>query len=145
MNLKTTWDGKPISLDPPHGASIIVYRRNEGTYEFLILHRAHHGPDYEGEWAWSPPSGARFPDEPIEQCASRELAEETGLSLSFQATELGDGTWAVFFAEAGPEDQVTLDEEHDRYQWVSLTEAVQRCTPSKVSDSILGVAQQLAI
>lgn len=85
--METTWDGKPISPDPPYGASIIVYRPSAKGRRFLILHRAHRGPAYEGEWAWTPPSGARYPGEPVEQCAQRELAEETGLRLSLQRVE----------------------------------------------------------
>lgn len=141
--MKSTWDGKPVSSEPPYGASIVVYRWQEERYEFLILHRAHRGPGYEGEWAWTPPSGARFPGEDIRTCARRELAEETGLQLELTATGLGDGDWAVFYAEAGQGDRVTLDEEHDRYLWVSLEEATGRCIPHPVNEAILGVSRKL--
>ena len=37
-----------------------------GRDEFLLLHRvAPGGPDYEGEWAWTPPAGARQPREDL--------------------------------------------------------------------------------
>ena len=143
--LNTTWDGKPVSPEPPHGASIVVYRRKDEDYEFLILHRAHNGSDYEGLWAWTPPAGARYPDETVEQCAKRELKEETGLRLSLQATELGDGSWAIFFAEENQGEQLTLDEEHDQFLWVSFDEATKRCTPQWVSDAIVGVGHRLGI
>ncbi len=73
MNDATTWDGKPISPEPPFGASVVVYRRGAAGVEFLILHRAHSGPEFDGDWAWTPPSGARLPHEPILACAEREL------------------------------------------------------------------------
>ncbi|MEM7028020.1 MAG: NUDIX domain-containing protein [Chloroflexota bacterium] len=141
--LRTTWDGKPIDPEPPFGASIIVYRQREGQREFLILHRAHKGPDYEGDWAWTPPSGARYPGEPIEECAARELHEEVGLRLPLQTTRFGRN-WAVFYAEIGDQDQVELiDVEHDRYEWVPLIEAVRRCQPIQVSQAISDVASIL--
>ena len=59
----TTWDSKSVSNEPPFGASIIVYRISASSLEFLILHRAHKGVDFEGDWAWTPPAGARFPKE----------------------------------------------------------------------------------
>jgi 8-oxo-dGTP pyrophosphatase MutT (NUDIX family) len=40
--------------------------------------RLHNGPDYAGACAWTPPSGARLPGEPVEDCARRELRDETG-------------------------------------------------------------------
>ncbi|KAF1047818.1 hypothetical protein [Xylophilus sp.] len=45
----TTYDGQAVSPDPPFGASIVVYRKSPSGIEFLLLHRAHQGPDYEGE------------------------------------------------------------------------------------------------
>lgn len=137
---RTTWDGKPIDPEPPFGASIIVYRQNGAGYQFLILHRAHNGPDFAGDWAWTPPSGARHPGEPIAQCASRELQEETGLQLPLQATPFGEN-WAIFFAEAQVDGVINLvDDEHDHYEWVSLDEAVQRCQPAQVNGAIRQVA-----
>ena len=46
MTLRTTWDGLPISEEPPFGATVVVYRHNGARLEILLLHRAHHGPDY---------------------------------------------------------------------------------------------------
>ena len=86
---QTTHDGQPITPDPPFGASIIVYRRTGDQVEFLILHRAHHGIAYEGDWAWTPPAGARWPGEPPDEGAQRELKEETGLETPIQPTNHG--------------------------------------------------------
>ena len=139
----TTWDGLPISPDPPNGASIIVYRFGQEGLQFLILHRAHDGPDFSGDWAWTPPSGARLPNEPIESCAQRELLEETGLTIPVRATGYGMDSWAIYAAEAGEADTVTLDAEHDRYAWVTLETALARCLPEIVGEGVRIVANRL--
>ena len=122
---------------------MVVYRRVAGGLEFLILHRAHSGPEFEGDWAWTPPSGARLPHEPILACAQRELAEETGLKLDLVETEIGTERWAVYLAEASDEP-VTLDAEHDRYEWCPPDEALARCQPQVVSDQLREAASRLA-
>jgi hypothetical protein len=53
---RNTWKRESIAPHPPFGATIVVWRELSDTREFLLLHRAHIGPDYEGEWAWTPPS-----------------------------------------------------------------------------------------
>jgi len=129
----TTYDGLPIAKDPPCGASIIVYREKPEGIEFLLLHRAHSGRDFEGEWAWAPPAGARQPDEEIQACAERELLEEVGLSLPLQRTDFGSENWCVYAAKVGHDCQILLDQEHDRYEWVSIEE-VSKCKPEFVAD-----------
>jgi 8-oxo-dGTP pyrophosphatase MutT (NUDIX family) len=139
----STWDGLPISPEAPFGASIVVYRSRQQDIEFLILHRAHDGADFEGEWAWTPPSGARLPNEAIDECARRELLEETGLSLPLQAIGEGKEGWALYSAKASANHIVTLDGEHDRYEWVLLETALERCLPEKVGQGVRKVADNL--
>jgi len=45
---------------PPFGATIVVVRGQAAATEALLLHRAHNGPEYAGDWAWTPPAGERF-------------------------------------------------------------------------------------
>ena len=97
---RTTWDGLPVSAERPHGVTVVVYRWTEQGLQVLLLHRAHRGPDYEGDWAWTPPAGARLPGEPVEACARRELREEAGLVLDVRPTACGTADWAVYVAEA---------------------------------------------
>lgn len=139
----TTWDGLPVSAEQPFGASVVVWRRNGDTRGWLLLHRHHHGPDDEGAWAWTPPSGARFPGETVDDCARRELREETGLTLDCVTTELGGADWLIYAAEAPAGAEIVLDDEHDRFAWLSLENAVARCLPAAVGESIAAVAAYL--
>lgn len=138
--MATTYDGLPVSEEPPFGAAILVYRQGSDGLEFLILHRAHQGPDFEGDWAWTPPSGSRFPGETLETCAARELMEEVGLDLPLMLTDHGSIQWPVFAAAAPSDATVTLDAEHDRYAWLSLDAAVACCLPAVVSAPLVKFA-----
>lgn len=136
-----TYDGLPIAQDPPHGAAIIVRRPAPdapGGREYLVLHRAHHGPDYAGDWAWTPPSGSRQPGEPVLGAALRELAEETGLEAAaadLQAIDLS-GPWVRFRLEVAAGTTVRLDAEHDRMEWLAPAAASARCQPAPVADGL---------
>jgi SAM-dependent methyltransferase/8-oxo-dGTP pyrophosphatase MutT (NUDIX family) len=129
---RTTWDGLPISTEPPYGATVVVYRGHGAATEVLLLHRAHHGPEYAGDWAWTPPAGARLPGEHIEECARRELREETGLDLPLRLTECGAADWPHFVAEAAHDAAIVLDAEHDRFEWAAADQAPRQCLPEEV-------------
>jgi 8-oxo-dGTP pyrophosphatase MutT (NUDIX family) len=143
VTVETTWDGLPISREPPYGAAVLVWRRAGAGVEWLVLHRAHRGRAYEGDWAWTPPAGARQPGETIEECAARELREESGLELECRATPCGSGDWAVFAAEAPAEAEVVLDSEHDAYEWLPAEEAAARCLPASVGAGFRCVGSSL--
>jgi hypothetical protein len=104
----TTWDGEPISREQPHGATIVVASRSPLGWRYLLLHRAHHGPDYDGDWAWTPPSGSRKPGEEVTACAIRELREETGLRERPWAVMASDVDWAIFALEIPWGTPITL-------------------------------------
>ncbi len=135
--MQYTWDGKPISRELPNGVSVVVFRRDP-ELSFLILHRSHQGKDYEGPWAWTPPSGARLPEEAVAEAARRELYEEAGLVLELEPTALGTPEWWLYIAEARMDQRVVLvDPEHDRYCWVTAEEAVRRVEPEVVRESLV--------
>jgi 8-oxo-dGTP pyrophosphatase MutT (NUDIX family) len=134
--LRTTWDGLPVNEEKPFGATVAVWRRVDGRVEWLILHRKHRGPDYEGDWAWSPPAGARVPDETLDDCARRELLEETGLDLDLEPTTCGTEEWVVYVAEAPAGVEVTISAEHDKFEWLALAEATDRCRPAVVASGL---------
>jgi 8-oxo-dGTP pyrophosphatase MutT (NUDIX family) len=139
--MATTYDGLPVAEEPPFGAAILVHRESADGLEFLILHRAHQGPDFEGDWAWTPPSGSRFPGEALEVCAARELMEEAGLALPLTLSPHGSAEWPVFVAEAPADAAIVLDGEHDRYEWLPLDAAVARCLPPVVSAPLAAFAE----
>lgn len=141
--LQTTWDGLPISPEPPYGCAIVIYQRTRTGFLYLVLHRKHNGPDYAGDWAWCPPSGARFPGEPVDVCAARELFEETGLRLPATPTDAGGPEWVAYCAEAPLGARIALSEEHDRLDWLPVQEAVAICLPRVVGEQILGVARRI--
>ncbi len=134
--LETTWDGLPVAREPPSACAVVVWRAAGDRREFLLLHRlAPGGADFEGDWAWTPPSGARQPGETPDAAARRELEEEIGLSLPL--TPLRDASAtddvALYVANAPPDAEIVLDDEHDRFVWLPLEEALPRCLPPVVA------------
>src|SRR5687767_13894107 len=130
--MEQTRDGQPINRTKPFGATIVVYLLRAGEAKFLVLHRGHTGLDFEGEWAWGPPSGARYPGEEICCCAERELKEETGLHLNLRQTDAGSENWIVYLAQAPNDAEVRLSAEHDRFAWLPINEAAARIAPDAV-------------
>ena len=131
-----THDGKPVAEDDPRATTVVVRRPGTAGWEYLLLHRAHEGPDYAGDWAWTAPAGARLPAEPIEPAALRELAEESGIvETAIWAVDLS-GACAVFAAEVDADTAVTLDADHDRFAWLPADEAVARILPASVAEQI---------
>ena len=144
--METTWDGLPVAPEPPFAASIVVWREGADGREFLVLHRlAPGGADYEGEWAWTPPAGARLPGEEPDEAARRELYEETGLALELVPAPAASVTEevALYVAQAAPGDEIRLDAEHDRFEWLALEAALERCLPPVVAQGLANAAAWL--
>jgi 8-oxo-dGTP pyrophosphatase MutT (NUDIX family) len=122
--------------DTSSGVAVVVWRRR-AELEVLLLHRSLFGKDFNGDWAWTTPGGAREPDEPPAVTAARELSEETGLTLACRpvrspvAEAHREIEVDVFVAEASADADVRLSDEHDRYEWVRLAD-LDRCSPSWV-------------
>lgn len=111
-----------------------IFRRREGTEEWLLLKRA---PHIRLGGTWQMVSGTIEPGEKAYEAAARELLEETGLRpLHFyQASYVNRFYLAatdqilltpVFAAEVPGSAQVTLSDEHTDYQWVTPEEAARR-------------------
>ncbi len=133
--METTWDGLPVARERPYACCVVVWRGGERGREFLLLHRlAPGGPGFEGDWGWTPPSGARQPGETPDAAAARELHEETDLILPLtpvpEAAPPEDV--ALYVAQAPPDAEVVVDDEHDRFLWLPLEGAVPKCLPSGV-------------
>lgn len=134
----TTWDGEPVSRERPHGATVVVASRSPGGWRYVLLHRGHHGPDFAGDWAWTPPAGSRKPGEDVTACAIRELQEETGLHADPRPVLTRDTGWAIFVLEVPWGTPVAVDgAEHDRFEWVSYAEACRRIQPAPVAESFM--------
>jgi len=135
-----TWDGLEIAADHPTGVSVCVRRKDlrhgaAGACEVLLLHRAHHGPDYQGDWAWTSPAGCRLPGEPVYAAVRRELAEEAGVEgVAPWAVDLS-GRWATFALDLPTEAPITLvDPEHDRFEWAPPDVLSSRVLPTQVAE-----------
>lgn len=120
---------------PPHrvtGVDVWPYRLFEGTAEFLLLHRS--GRD--GAPFWQGVSGWIEAGEAPHLAALRELREETGLEgvelysvdavFDLYAWRRGTvETIVPFAALVAAEAEPQLSEEHDKWSWEPLAEAVQ--------------------
>jgi 8-oxo-dGTP pyrophosphatase MutT (NUDIX family) len=134
----TTWDGEPVSRDRPYGATIVVASLAPSGWRYLLLHRAHHGPAWDGDWAWTPPAGSRKPGEDVTACAVRELFEETGLRATPLPVVTADVGWALFALEVPWGTSVVVDgTEHDRLGWVTSDEARRRLRPAVLASSFV--------
>jgi 8-oxo-dGTP pyrophosphatase MutT (NUDIX family) len=103
------------------------------------------GPEYEGDWAWTPPAGARQPGERPDAAASRELLEETSLALPITPIPgaAPSETVALYLAHASSDAAVALDEEHDRFEWLPLEVALTRCLPTVVAEGLANAAARI--
>ena len=141
--MERTWDGLPVSKERPYASCVVVWREGITGREFLILHRAHFGPDFAGDWAWTPPAGARQPGEEPSTAAARELREETGLELRLAQVESPNPDVAHYLAQAPHDAEVVLDAEHDAYRWLPLEAAAALCLPATVVDGLRAAAATL--
>ncbi len=112
----------------------ILFRSNNGKYEFLMLKRV-------GSGSWQPITGSvESTDLSIKDAAYREVLEETGIRKDciiriienvYAFTWFDDGkpiTEQVFGFEVVPDTKVRLDvnvcKEHDDYKWVDFEEVL---------------------
>src|SRR5215469_7487029 len=111
---------------------VVVRRSKAGEVEIAVIHR----PEYDD---WTLPKGKVEPDEAPEDCALREVREETGYRC-----ELGRPLGCTAYVDRRGRDKVAcywLMEvrggrfkpgiEVDRLLWLSVDDAVKRLTYSR--------------
>ncbi len=136
--------------------AVYVFRRLPGGPQFLQLHRAVGSGDYAG--TWQTVYGGIKSNETAIAAALRELKEETQLvSTRFFQVEYLESFYhrardrvtvlPVFAAEIAANTKVILDEEHDNYRWVDLSDVnthfvwrVQRQAIAIIQQDILGTS-----
>jgi dATP pyrophosphohydrolase len=114
---------------------VFVIRRNRGDWRVLTLQRAAGGKRPE---SWETVYGKIDSRERPEKAALREVREETGLELdalynvtvtSFYLHESSTIQMCITFAAFVSEDaEVSIGEEHQTYEWLSLEDACRRFT-----------------
>ena len=119
----------------PGVIELFVIRHNGGDWRVLTLQRA---PDGKRPNSWETVYGKIDAREKPEKAAQRELQEETGLvaeSLynvtvsSFYLHASNTIQMCITFAAFVSEDSaVTLSDEHQRFEWLSLEAACERFT-----------------
>ncbi len=116
----------------PGVVDVYIIRKTEGEPQVLVLKRAN---DTRCPGSWETVHGNLLPDERPEDGALRELKEETGLTADrlynvtvqpFYLHAIGTIQLAIVFAAFVSGSQVTLGEEHQRYEWLSWKDASAR-------------------
>jgi dihydroneopterin triphosphate diphosphatase len=111
-----------------------VYRWKQGMPEYLLLQRAEDNDMYPGLWQMI--TGGIEEGEHALDTAMRELREECGLSdctltvvpyvAAFYLVEDDSiNLHPVFAAEAPPEQQITLSDEHQQQGWFEYEAAME--------------------
>ena len=114
--------------EPVRAAGGVILRRSRtGEQEVLVIHR----PRYDD---WSFPKGKADPGESDEQCALREVEEETGLrcrlgrelATTSYLDRKGRNKTVRYWAMEPEEGEFVPNSEVDRAEWVNLRSALER-------------------
>jgi type II secretory ATPase GspE/PulE/Tfp pilus assembly ATPase PilB-like protein/8-oxo-dGTP pyrophosphatase MutT (NUDIX family) len=130
---------------------VFVIRHNGGDWRVLALQR---GADTKRPGSWETVYGKIDSGERPEHAAARELSEETGLeptalynvtvnSFYLHATRTVQMS-IVFAAFVADDADVTIGEEHQRYEWLSVDAACDRYTWPREAHSLRDAHRLLA-
>jgi type II secretory ATPase GspE/PulE/Tfp pilus assembly ATPase PilB-like protein/8-oxo-dGTP pyrophosphatase MutT (NUDIX family) len=119
----------------PGVVEVYVIRHNAGDWRVLVLQRS---PDASRPGSWELVYGKIDAGERPERAAVRELREETGLEVQalynvtvnsfYLHTAQTIQMSIVFAAFVGEGPEVTLSDEHQRFEWLTVDEACARFT-----------------
>jgi len=135
----------------PGVVEVYVIRHNGGDWRVLALQRA---SDAKRPGSWETVYGKVDSGERPEDAAARELAEETGLevkalynvtvnSFYLHATHTVE-MCIVFAAFVGDDAEVSIGEEHQRFEWLSVDDACERYTWPREAHSLRDAQRLLA-
>ena len=107
----------------------VVWRRVDDRVQILLIHR----PDYDD---WSLPKGKLDPGEAADECALREVREETGLSCvlgpalapTHYVDRRGGFKRVRYWAMQVRGGEFTVNAEVDEIRWLHVDEAVELLT-----------------
>jgi 8-oxo-dGTP diphosphatase len=125
-------------------AGAVARRRSGGREEVLLVHR----PKYDD---WSFPKGKAEAGESDEECAVREVEEETGLHVHLGA-ELVSTSYVskgrpkrvrYWLAEPRPGEDARPQNEVDEVAWLTSSEAEQRLTYDRDLDVLRSAVVRL--
>jgi predicted NUDIX family NTP pyrophosphohydrolase len=109
-------------MPPPRSAGILLYRRQEGEIEVLLIKPG--GPFWRNKdaGAWMIPKGLVEPGETPADAALREFEEETGTSLGTVPFPLAKvrqagGKWVEAFAAEGELDAAAVKSNDFQCEW----------------------------
>jgi dATP pyrophosphohydrolase len=128
-----------------YGVSVVVLRRTGRRYQVLLLKRS---ASSNGQWAQV--AGKLESGETAWQAALREIKEETTLvpealysaDLLEQFYEIGkDAIWVapVFVAFVDRNAEVTLNDEHTEWKWMTPARAIATLPFQGQKDILMGV------
>ena len=130
---------------------VYVIRHNGGDWRVLVLQRA---PTASRPGSWELVYGKIDAGERPEKAAVRELGEETGLDVKalYDVTVNSFYLHAsqtiqmsiVFAAFVSDESEVTLSEEHQRFEWLTVDEACDRFTWPRAARGLKDVRHLLS-
>lgn len=121
---------------------VYVVRIVKGRWRVLTLRRG--GPG-RSPGSWETVHGRIEHGETPPQAARRELREETGIAAArlfsvtvhpFYLHRTGDVQMAVVFAAFVDTDDVTIGEEHDRFEWLAPAAAAKRFTWPREAEAL---------
>jgi 8-oxo-dGTP diphosphatase len=133
-----------LTGDLVRAAGAVVWRRRDGSVEVLLVHR----PKYDD---WSFPKGKNADREPDEDCAVREVEEETGLQVSLGA-ELASTSYVskggpkrvrYWLAESQRPHDARPQNEVDEVAWLPPEDAARRLTYARDLDVLRSALERL--
>ncbi|MCE9562526.1 MAG: NUDIX hydrolase [Planctomycetes bacterium] len=141
IDTTTTPDGKTIRRDVVlHPGAVVILPILDA--EHVVLLRNHRFTI--NETLWEVPAGTVEPNEPLQKCAERELAEETGYvaakwrSLGFLYASPGvmDEKLHLFIAEELTPGPMQLEPDEQLHPvTVRLDEAIRMCLSGEIKDA----------